>query len=121
MFWRLIGYWQLNYQCFLKRFRGYVMSKKIIQTAVIIFLFGFIKTGFSCSEADVPAFPDPKKAVLAEMIKAQKDVKKYLSDSEGFLKCVTNDRRYDAVVDNMHQVAERFNSVRKEYMERKKI
>lgn len=66
---------------------------------------------YACKAPEPPNFPDPKKAELAEMVKTQKALKKYLSASRDYLGCVRNDLKHDAHVAQMKQIADKYNEV----------
>ena len=94
------------------------MNVKVSKVMVFAFLSMVATSSFACTEAELPALPDPQTAALAEMIKAQKSVKKYLAESNKFLNCTKNNRRHDVVVDQMHKLGEDFNKVTKLYKAR---
>jgi hypothetical protein len=68
-----------------------------------------------CHSPSAPSvFPEPATASDAEIVAAQLDVKKYLSDMESSLKCLTathDDSGYDHAVQDMQRVATTFNGV----------
>ena len=66
------------------------------------------------SPAPPSAFPEPATANERDILAAQDSVKKYLTDMEAVLKCMDaahNDRARNLAVDDMRQVAARFNTV----------
>ena len=95
------------------------MYRNVLKTATVVVAVSFAQVGHACKEATLPQLPKADTAVLAEMVKAQKEVKKYLQTSEEFLKCVRDDRRHNDVVDKMHDLAARFNTLTKAYKARK--
>jgi hypothetical protein len=68
-----------------------------------------------CHSPSAPSvFPEPATASDAEMVAAQLDVKKYLSDMESSLKCLTaahDNQAYDHAVQEMQRAASTFNGV----------
>ncbi len=73
----------------------------------------------ACDAPEAPELPDPETAVLAEMVKTQKDVKKYLAAGEDYLKCEKNTIKYNRMVDEMKVVGDSFNAGIKAFKERK--
>jgi hypothetical protein len=66
------------------------------------------------SPAPPTAFPEPSTANERDILAAQDSVKKYLMDMETVLKCMDaahNDRAHNLAVDDMRQVAAKFNTV----------
>jgi hypothetical protein len=84
-----------------------------------IFTFTLILVGAAssqaCDEPSPPAIPDPNTAVLAEMVKAQKDVKKFISSGDSYLKCQKNDNKYNKMVDLMKTTGDEFNKAIKAF------
>ena len=70
-----------------------------------------------CAAPDEPALPS-ETAVLAEMVKAAKDVKQYLADANKYLGCVRNALSADKVEARMHVVADNFNALTTSYKAR---
>ena len=65
----------------------------------------------SCKSPAEPTLPSIDTAVLAEMVKASKDVKKYIADANKYLGCTRNDSDHDRVVERMRIVADSFNAL----------
>jgi hypothetical protein len=66
------------------------------------------------SPAPPTAFPEPSTANERDILAAQDSVKKYLTDMEAVLKCMDaahNDRAHNLAVDDMRQVAAKFNTL----------
>lgn len=91
------------------------MIKKLIAVAV---LSGVSSFGLACSKPEKPELPSADSAVLAQMVKAQKEVKKYLKLSEDYLSCEKNNKRHDGMVDEMNLVGADFNKLVKSYKAR---
>jgi hypothetical protein len=73
------------------------------------------------SPAPPAAFPEPATASENDILTAQNSVKKYLMDMEAVLKCMDdahNDRAHNLAVDDMRQVAAKFNTVLRAYRAR---
>lgn len=64
----------------------------------------------ACSAPEQPELPDPDTAVLAEMVKAQKDVKKFIAAGNDYLGCEKNTKKYNDMVDLMKSVGADFNA-----------
>jgi len=64
-----------------------------------------------CKSPDEPTLPNVDSAVLAEMVKASKDVKKYIAEANKYLECTRNDSDHDRVVAKMRSVADSFNEL----------
>jgi hypothetical protein len=64
-----------------------------------------------CRQPDEPTLPNVDTAVLAEMVKAAKDVKKYIADANKYLECARNDSSHDKVVERMRTIADNFNAL----------
>lgn len=75
-----------------------------------------------CRSPSAPgSFPEPATASDADMMAAQLDVKKYLSDMETSLKCLSSthdDSGYDHAVQDMQRVATTFNGLLRAYRAR---
>jgi hypothetical protein len=69
----------------------------------------------ACNEPTPPAIPDPNTAVLAEMVKAQKDVKKFIAAGDSYLKCQKNDTKYNSMVSLMQSTGDNFNKAIKAF------
>jgi hypothetical protein len=80
----------------------------IRQISICLILFA-APSAFACAPPSAPAIPDPAAAVLAEMVKAQKDVKKFLADAEAYLGCEKDTGKYNAMVDTMKATGDGFN------------
>ena len=91
-----------------------------IHKLVLVVMLGSGLSGpvYSCDQPLVPDLPDPSKAVLAEMVKAQNEVKQYLKLADDFLKCTKDDAQHDLVVDRMRDIGTKFNDVVKAYKAR---
>lgn len=100
----------------------------------------------AAAECDKPwpvDVPDGEKATKEEMIETQKAIKAYLADADAYLICLEEEgravkvdpedkdaiqeamedqairtRRHNAMVDEMHMIAERFNRTVRAYRER---
>lgn len=64
--------------------------------------------------------PSAETAVIAEMIKAQKEVKKYIAEANAFLECVKSDASHNKMLDRMKEIAAEFNGITASYKARKK-
>jgi len=74
----------------------------------------------SCKRPDEPTLPNIDKAVLAEMVKASKDVKKYIADANKYLECARSDSDHDKVVARMREIADGFNELTTTFKARQK-
>ena len=72
----------------------------------------------ACTSHEAPALPDPETAVLAQMVKAQNEVKNYIKSQEAYLSCTKSGLRYDRAFKEMKRVASDFNSITKAYKAR---
>jgi len=88
----------------------------------VIFLSAvlFSSAGWACTAPAAPTLPDPQAAVLAEMVKAQKAVKKYVAAGEEYLKCEKNTAKYNDMVDSMKGIGADFNARIKQFKALKK-
>ncbi len=73
----------------------------------------------ACDRPAKPELPDPASAVTPQMIKAKNDVKTFLAAAEVYLKCNITTKQHNAMVDEMHSIAEDFNKVVRAYKDRK--
>ncbi len=80
----------------------------------------FISNGAfaACISNDAPALPDPETAVLAQMVKAQNEVKSYIKSQEAYLSCTKSGLRYDRASKEMKRVANDFISITRAYKAR---
>jgi hypothetical protein len=92
-----------------------IMNNKLI-TALII--GSLSSASMACSKPEKPALPVAEDAVLAQMVKAQKDVKKYIKQSNQFLECVKSNNKHDRMVSEMKAVGKSFNKIVKVYKAR---
>lgn len=72
----------------------------------------------SCQEAQAPGLPNPDLAGEAEMLRAQREVLRYIALQEQFLDCVRNTRMHNQAVERMHEVANKYNSTARRYKAR---
>jgi hypothetical protein len=72
----------------------------------------------ACDRPPMPELPDPASAVTPQMIKAKNDVKTFLAAAEVYLKCNITTKQHNAMVDEMHSIAENFNKVVRAYKDR---
>lgn len=88
----------------------------------IVFSFCVVSTSgsWACSLPPEPTLPSADTAVIAEMIKAQKDVKKYMAEANAFLECVKSDVTHNKTLDRMKEIAAEFNGIAASYKARKK-
>jgi len=89
---------------------GLDLDMNLIRQLCISFLVLCSPAVFACAAPSPPAIPDPNSAVLAEMVKAQKDVKKFLADAEGYLGCEKDSGKYNSMVDAMKTTGDEFNT-----------
>lgn len=68
-------------------------------------------TSAGCTRPDEPSLPNVETAVLAEMVKASKDVKGYIAAANKYLGCTRNSADHDKVVARMRVVADSFNEL----------
>ena len=95
--------------------------KSPAQLLTIILLMLFTQNILAaCTKPDKPTLPDPNTAVVAEMVKAQKAVKKYLAAGDKYLGCVRGDLYHDVMVKEMKKVGDSFNASIKAFKARKK-
>ncbi|MGH1470539.1 MAG: hypothetical protein ACRBCS_05060 [Cellvibrionaceae bacterium] len=91
------------------------MTKILIIVMTLIFSDAAYST---CTAPEPPTIPNPETTVTAEMVKAQNDVKAFLSAAESFLKCTKNSTRHNKMVDKMKDVGDSFNKTVKAYKTR---
>lgn len=72
----------------------------------------------ACDKPDAPVIPDPASAVTAQMVKAQNDVKSFISSAEQYIKCERRDNQREAMASEMEAVADKFNQSIREYKAR---
>jgi hypothetical protein len=94
--------------------------KKLIVSALCLALFS--ANGYACDKPAPPSLPDVSTAVLAQMAKAQNDVKSYIAAAEAYLECLGNDNvgDYNATIEEMEGLAESFNSMIADFKARMK-
>ncbi len=97
------------------------MSSLVKKVIIFVFLFGVADTLCAkCHRPEVPALPDGETAVLAQMVKAKKEVSKYMTSAKAYLACASNSRQHDKVVDKMRTIAKDYNDLAKAYKKRVK-
>lgn len=74
----------------------------------------------ACKQPTEPTLPNVDTAVLAEMVKAAKDVKQYIADANKYLDCARNDSSHDKVVERMRTIADSFNELTTTFKARRK-
>jgi hypothetical protein len=72
----------------------------------------------ACSKPAQPELPEVGSAVLAQMVKAQKDVKKYLALSDEYLACEKDKGQYNIMIDEMKLVGDNYNALVRDYKAR---
>jgi hypothetical protein len=91
--------------------------RRVLTIALIASVGGLSATpgvADGCRSPSAPAVPEPSTASEHDILAAQDSVKKYLTDMEAVLKCMDaahNDRARNLAVDDMRQVAAKFNGV----------
>lgn len=90
---------------------------KRLATFIICFMLSTLAFA-ECIEAEAPGIPNPDLAGEAEMLRAQREVKRYLALQEQFLDCVRNVRHHNQAVERMHEVANKYNSTARRYKAR---
>ncbi len=69
----------------------------------------------ACKFPKEPDLPDADTAVLAQMVKAKKEVKVYITEAKKFLECTCSDSRHDKIVEKMRIMAKDFSTIVKAY------
>ena len=87
----------------------------INKLAIAVLVGSLSSMSFACTKPEKPVLPDVDSAVLAQMVKAQKEVKKYLKTAEAYLECEKNDSRHDRMVSEMKSIGSSFNKLVKNY------
>lgn len=95
------------------------MKNLIVSAAVLLLLSA---KGYACDKPAPPALPDPSSAVLAQMAKAQNDVKNYMASAEAYLKCLGDSdvSEYNKSITEMEALADSFNSLIRDFKARMK-
>ncbi len=92
--------------------------KSIVLALILCSVTGSVNA--KCKMPESPVLPDAEIAVIAQMVKAKKDVTKYMGLANKFLKCTRNDAKHDTVVDKMRALAKDYNDLAKAYKKRVK-
>lgn len=94
----------------------------IAAIAVVGFLASAASRADICHSPSAPrTLPEPATASDADMVAAQVDVKKYLADMEGSLKCMSethDESGYNHALEDMQRVAGAFNGLLRAYRAR---
>jgi hypothetical protein len=102
--------------------RGSLVNTRfgIVMKFLVLIMMFFVSshTLAACEEPSPPELPNAQTAVIAEMVKAKKDVKKYMDAAKEYTACTRNDMRHDRVVDSMNDIAKQFNELVQAYKER---
>lgn len=72
----------------------------------------------ACTSHEAPALPNPETAVLAQMVKAQNEVKTYIKSQEAYLSCTKSGLRHDRAMKQMQKIASSFNTITRAYKAR---
>lgn len=91
---------------------------KSVYTGFFIAALGFSQLSFACTRPDAPEIPDPATAVTPQMIKAKNDVQAYVDAAEKYLKCNISTSQHNRMVDEMKEVADKFNQAVRDYKAR---
>ena len=91
--------------------------KKIVAITAALTVSSFT---FACEKPAQPALPELEGAVVAQMVKAQSEVKKYLAASEAYLECVNSTSKHNAMVSEMKLVGNNFNELIRAFKARQK-
>ena len=87
----------------------------INKVAIVVLAGSLSSMSLACVKPEKPELPSVDSAVLAQMVKAQKEVKQYLKLSEAYLECEKNDSRHDRMVSEMKSIGSSFNKLVKNY------
>ncbi|MEH6557080.1 MAG: hypothetical protein V7459_14050 [Oceanicoccus sp.] len=87
----------------------------INKLALVVIASSLSTLSFACEKPEKPQLPNIESAVLAQMVKAQKDVNKYLKTSEAYLKCERNNNRHDKMIGEMKRLGATYNTLVKAY------
>ncbi|AFV00345.1 hypothetical protein [Simiduia agarivorans] len=91
--------------------------KKIFAAATATLLFSV--SAMACDKPSAPELPDPATAVTPQMIKAKNEVNAYIDAAKKYLDCVSGSAsRHNAMVKEMEDVADKFNTAVREYKAR---
>jgi len=95
--------------------------KKLLTSIAVLFVFVSAKT-FACEKPAPPGLPDAGTAVLAQMTKAQNEVKTYMAAAEAYLTCLGGGdvNNHNAAIKEMEQLADTFNALIREFKARMK-
>ncbi len=93
------------------------MSKLSIPLAIFLLTL-YVQTSQACSPPTKPELPNPDTAVTPQMVKAKNDVKAYLDAAEKYLNCNITTSQHNRIVDDMHNVADSFNTIVRSYKKR---
>lgn len=74
----------------------------------------------ACTKPEAPEMPNIETAVVAEMVKAQKAVKRYMKEGNQYLDCTRNNLQHDAMVSRMEKTATKFNILIRDFKALKK-
>ena len=73
---------------------------------------------WACERPSTPEIPDPLTAVTPQMLKAKNDVKSFMDAANAYLECEKNTSKYNAMVDEMNNVADEFNASIRDFKQR---
>lgn len=93
------------------------MRKTLPLLAALLFTL-VSSLSMACERPVPPELPDPATAVTPQMVKAKNDVKAFVTAADAYLKCKISNKEHDAMVDEMHSVADKFNKVVQEFKTR---
>lgn len=72
----------------------------------------------ACMEAQAPELPNPLEASLGEMLKAQEAVRDYVQQQQRFLDCSRDGFMHNKALDEMYELAERYNKITRRFKAR---
>ena len=93
-------------------------ASALLFSAVFLGVMTFAQTSKACEAPTEPSIPNADTAVTAEMVKAQNDVKQYMTDAQNYLQCVRNDTQHNRMVSRMEEIAAEFNQTVRAFKER---
>ena len=101
--------------------RRLYIGQNRLRNATLAFIVTLVVSAPAYSVCEIPVapnLPDPNKAVLAEMIKAQNDAKLYIKLSNDCLRCMKDDDKRELVENTLREFSIRFNNTIRSYKAR---
>lgn len=95
------------------------MKKTFATITATLAFCGFCSlSSAECVKPAPPSLPNPDEAVTPEMVKANNEVKAFMTAANDYLQCIDDAAKHNEMVAEMEKLAEHFNGIIRKYKAR---